>query len=109
MRDLYKTDSDFCCNNEIMRCNVNGEEMYCSELRIANNDIPQGLYKAEVRSSDYNADWWATIEPRVCVNFCATLISDKPFEFKEKFEYNGKTDIYTRVESYGIEYDEDLL
>jgi hypothetical protein len=35
-------------------------------------------------------------------------VSDEPFEFKDHYEYHGKLDPYTTVESYNIEYDPDL-
>lgn len=108
MENLFETRPDFTCNHDMRRCTVNGKDMFCTDERIKDEDMPKDLYKAEVRSSDHDADEWATIEPNVGVNHCATLVSDEPFEFKDHYEYHGKLDPYTTVESYNIEYDPDL-
>lgn len=108
MEDLFKTRPDFTCNHDLRRCKVNGKEMFCTDERIKDEDMPAGLYKAEVRSSDHDAEKWATIEPRVGVNHCATLVSGEPFDFKGHYDHHGMVDPYTEVKTYEIEYDPDL-
>lgn len=108
MENLFETRPDFTCNHDMRRCTVNGKDMFCTDERIKDEDMPKDLYKAEVRSSDHEPKW-ATIEPKVCVNHIATLVSDQPFNFdKEMHLSNGKVDPYIEVKSYEIEHDPDL-
>ena len=107
MIDLFKYQPDFTCNHDMRRCTVNGKEMFCTDERIEDSDMPSGLYKAEVRSSDHS-NKWVTIEPRVWVNHCATLVSDEPFKYDREDEINGKKFQYSNVKDYEIEYDPDL-
>lgn len=108
MQNLFETMPDFTCNHDMRRCVVNGKEMFFTDERIASKDVPNGLYKADVRSSDFNAERWSTIEPIVVVNHCGTLISDEPFVYDKHFDRKHKVDPYIEVEDYEIEYDPDL-
>lgn len=91
---------DFCDNFKIKECIVNGEKMYCTELRMKQDDIPDGWHKADIRHDD--EDWCkpSTYEPFVMVNHWGTLISDKPFEYKDSIEFNGRKSVYTEIESF---------
>jgi len=95
MENLLETMPEFVRDHDLKRCVVNGREMYCTDERIKDEDMPKGLYKAEVRSSDTDDDKWSTIEPSVLVNHCATLVSDEPFKFEQP---------YIMVDTYDIEY-----
>jgi len=107
MKNLFETNPDFTCKHDMRRCTVNGKEMFCTEERIADKDMPSGLYKAEVRSSDHS-DRWVTIEPSVGVNHAATLVSDEPFEYDREDVIKGRKFQYSDVENYEIERDPDL-
>ena len=108
MENLFETRPDFTCNHDMRRCTVNGKEMFCTDERIKDEDVPKDLYKAEVRGNDLDYTKWETIEPVVRVNHTATLISDEPFKFESHYDINGRIDPYTQVEDYEIEYDPDL-
>lgn len=95
MKDLFKTMPEFANAHDLKRCVVNGREFFCTDERIKHEDMPQGLYKADVRSSDTDDDKWSTIEPSVWVNHCATLVSDEPFNFEQP---------YIIVDTYDVEY-----
>lgn len=82
MENLFETRPDFTCNHDMRRCTVNGKEMFCTDERIKDSDMPSGLYKAEVRASHHDGKW-STIESTVGVFHCATLVSDEPFKFDE--------------------------
>ena len=90
MVDLFKTNPDFTCNHDMRKCTFvyrkddNSPEVkvdaFCTDERIKSEDVPAGLLKYDVRSSDYNADQWSTIELQVAVNHCATIVTDTPIE-----------------------------
>ena len=107
MENLFKTRPDFTRRHDMRRCTVNGKEMFCTDERIKDSDMPSDLYKAEVRSSDHS-DRWATIEPSVWVNHCATLVSDEPFEYDREIEVKDKKFQYSPVKKYKIKRNPDL-
>lgn len=79
---FFNKYNDFCNNHDIFHtCVVNGNLYLFTDERIKRADLPEGWYAADVRSSDSDFDKWATIEPMVCVNHAATIISDQPFDF----------------------------
>lgn len=108
MENLFETRPDFTCKYDMRRCTVNGREMFCTDERIKNEDVPEGLYKAEVRGNDFDNTKWETIEPFVGVNHTATLVSDEPFEYDREEEIKGRKFQYSDVENYEIERDPDL-
>lgn len=108
MKNLFETNPDFTSKHDMRRCKVNGKEMFCTEERIADKDMPEGLYKAEVRGNDLDSAKWETIEPFVGVNHTATLVSDEPFEYDREEEIKGRKFQYSDVENYEIERDPDL-
>lgn len=97
--------SDFVCDHEIGIAKVNGLEVYYTELRIKNEDVPEGFFKYEVRSADFEPRW-ATIEKWVGVNHCATILSEVEIPMEEHHEYEimGKprVDDYTEIKEYEI-------
>ena len=108
MENLFETRPDFTCKYDMRRCTVNGREMFCTNERIKDSDMPSGLYKAEVRGNDFDNAKWETIEPAVAVNHTATLISDEPFVFEDHYDIKGRNYQYTQVNGYEIEHDPDL-
>lgn len=104
---LSKTISyynDFCNNHGVFhKCylNGNGEPYFFTEEHIKDEDMPAGLYRADIRHSDSDFDKWATIEPHVWVNHAATIISDEPFVFGD--------DNYETIDICEIEWDEEVL
>ena len=56
------------------------------DLRIDPETIPEGKYWYHCRHDD-DGDWCTpvTIEPKVIVNFCGTLITDEPIKFPETY------------------------
>lgn len=107
MDELFETNPDFTCKYDMRRCTVNGKKMYCTKERIADKDMPDGWYKAEVRSSDHS-DKWCTIEPSVAVNHVATLVSDRPFKFIDQYNVRGHIYPYIAVSGYDVDFDPDL-
>ena len=53
-----------------------------SNGRIADNDVPTGLYKYDLRQSD-DGDTFVTVEPRVKVNHGGTVLLKEALEFDE--------------------------
>ena len=104
MVDLFKTMPDFACKHKVKRCTVNGKEMFCTDLRIMPDELPNGLYAAEVRGNMLDYSKWETIEHVVGANFTATLISDEPFVLTEHYDQQGRMYPYTQVEEYEIDY-----
>lgn len=104
MENLFETRPDFTCNHDMRRCKVNGKDMFCTEERIADKDMPKDLYKAEVRGV-WGKNEWGSIEPIVSVDHIATLVSDKPFNYDNTL-VDGYP--YIKIESYEIEKDPDL-
>ena len=107
MDELFETNPDFTCKYDMRCCTVNGRKMYCTKERIADKDMPDGWYKADVRSSDHS-DKWSTIEPSVAVNHVATLVSDRPFKFIDKYNVRGRIYPYIAVSGYDVDFDPDL-
>lgn len=99
---MKELDEDFICDNEIGKAIVNGREVYYTNLRIRNADVPDGFFKYEIRSSDFD-DTWATIENFVWVNHIATILTDEPFEMVNH-GYN-ENDKYLEISSYEITED----
>ena len=52
------------------------------DMRVDPDTIPKGKYMYQTRHSD-NGSWCTpvTVEPRVLVNFCGTIITDEEIEF----------------------------
>ena len=57
-----------------------GKPALFSNERISANDIPAGLYCYNLRHTD-DGSAFATIEPRVRVNFAGSVITDTPIDF----------------------------
>lgn len=118
MVDLFKTNPDFTCNHDMRKCTFvyrkddNSPEVkvdaFCTDERIKSEDVPAGLLKYDVRSSDYNADQWSTIELQVAVNHCATIVTDTPIELGQHTLNDGSVDKWADVVFFDIDYDEDI-
>ena len=99
---FFEKYNDFCNEHDIFHtCVLNGEPYIFTDERIKRNELPEGWYAADVRSSDSDFDKWATIEPLVCVNHAATIISDKPFDFG--------SDNYIAIKDCYRNYDEAVM
>lgn len=103
---MKELNSDFICDHEIGIAIVNGRKVYFTELRINMADVPEGFHRYEIRSSD-DGSRWATIEPLVIVNHCATILSKDEIPMEVTIEYplvNGKQriDKYTDIKEYEI-------
>lgn len=114
MINLFDTHSDFCNNHGVFhRCTLNGKDYFFTEERIKAEDMPEGLYKADIRAK-WGTDEWATIEPDVVVDHIATIISDEPIEFKEhnvepNINIEGYEDNYTTINECILDWDEEVL
>jgi uncharacterized protein YerC len=85
--ELYSTTFDLMTINDI--------SVIATPLRINRTIIPKDLYIYDVRYDDIGNEF-ATIEPMVLVNHCATIISKTPFMFE-----NGN-DNYIEIEDYNF-------
>jgi len=111
MRNLFFEMPDFVCNHDLHKCEITYKanckettiEAFFTDERIADNDIPEGLFKYEIRSAD-NSEEWATIERRVGVNHIATIVVDTPIEF----EVHENNDCYNEIVDYDVDYGDDL-
>lgn len=118
MIDLFKFQPDFTCNHNLRRCTVvyrkdeKSPEIkvdgFCTDERILSDDIPMGILRYEVRSSDFDSEKWSTIELQVTVNHCATLVTDTPIELGQHTLRDGSVDKWADVVSFDIEYDPDI-
>ena len=105
MIDLFNECNDFCNDHGVFHiCVLNGEEYYFTEERIKDEDMPKGLYKADIRAK-WGTDEWATIEPLVAVDHIATIISDKPFAYT----CGDQEKPYTPIKSCELYWDEEML
>lgn len=110
MRNLFKEMPDFTCNHDLHKCEItykaNGRETtidaFFTDERIGNSEIPDGLYKYEIRSADGCEDW-ETIEKRVTVNFIATVVVDKPIIL----ELHEGNDFYNEIVDVESDYGDD--
>ncbi len=68
---------------------VNDQTALFSNGRIRACDVPQGLYKYDIRSGETTD--FVTIETNVSVNHAATILVKKPFDFNG-LDYIGLTD-----------------
>ena len=107
MINLFETHNDFCNDHGVFhRCKLNGKDYFFTEERIKLQDMPDDLYKADIRGA-WGKDEWATIEPFVRVDHRATIISDEPFNFEE-FETNSNLkDAFTIIKSCTLDWDEE--
>ena len=55
-----------------------------SNGRISLADLPEGLYRYDLRGSDYDPGMPVTIEPNVAVNHAGTIITAKPLDLGEE-------------------------
>ncbi len=55
-----------------------------SNGRIAENEVPEGLYRYDLRGSDYDTGKPITVENHVAVNHAGTILSIHPFPIPEK-------------------------
>ena len=55
-----------------------------SNGRIAENEVPEGLYRYDLRGSDYDTGEPITVENHVAVNHAGTILSIHPFPIPEK-------------------------
>jgi hypothetical protein len=109
MINLFETHIDFCNNHGVFhRCKLNGKDYFFTEERIKTKDVPEGLYKADIRAK-WGTDEWATIEPVVVVDHIATIISDEPIEFNENrnLDVDGIVDEYTTINECILDWDEE--
>lgn len=107
MINLFETHNDFCNNHGVFhRCKLNGKDYFFTEERIAPKDMPDGLYKADIRGS-WGKDEWATIEPFARVDHRATIISDKEFHYDTFVNRNGTKDYYEPITECEIDWDEE--
>lgn len=53
-------------------------------VRVADEDVPNGMFKYDLREDDYGDYCPATIEKCVCVNHYGTFITDEPIDFGGK-------------------------
>ena len=60
-----------------------GRRMLYSDCRLSPDEIPVGLYAYDLRHTD-DGERFGTIEPRVSVNYCGTVLTDEPIEFGDK-------------------------
>lgn len=105
MTNLFETHSDFCNNHGVFhRCKLNGRDYFFTEERIAPKDMPDGLYKADIRGV-WGKDEWASIEPSVGVDHRATIISDE----KINFDVHNDADLYTEIKECVLDWDEENL
>ena len=118
MVNLFETMPDFTCNHDMRKCTFvyrkdeNSPEVkvdaFCTDERIKSEDVPMGLYKYDIRSSDFDSNKWSTIEKRVLVNHCATIITDTPIDIFKRVLNDGRVDEWADIVSYEINYDSDL-
>lgn len=103
MIDLINEYNDFCNDHGVFHhCKLNGKDYFFTEERINEIDMPEGLYKADIRGK-WGKDEWATIEPLVYVDHIATIVSDKPFD------YDNPEDPHIDIEKYTLDWDEEML
>lgn len=110
MRNLFKEMPDFTCNHDLHKCEItykaNGKkktiDAFFTDERIDDNEMPEGLFKYEIRSAD-NSEEWATIERRVCVNHIATIVVDTPIEF----DVHENNDCYNDIVEVEADYGDD--
>ena len=108
MINLFETHSDFCNNYGVFhRCKLNGKDYFFTEERIKTKDVPEGLYKADIRAK-WGTDEWATIEPVVVVDHIATIISDEPIEFNNHYSCSDNADCdYIVINECVLDWDEE--
>lgn len=58
-----------------------GKPALFTNERMKLSDIPQGLYKCDVRGDDETTGWFAELAPSVLVNHFGTIITDEPIDF----------------------------
>ena len=68
------------------------------DARIDPKTVPEGKFLYHTRLSDYGGELPVTIEPKVRVNFCGSLITDKEIEFP------NKEDEYVEISRVRINY-----
>lgn len=61
-----------------------GQPALYSGGRMKNTDIPQGLFKCDVRGDDETTGWFAGLSPHVLVNHFGTIITNEPLDFGEE-------------------------
>ena len=104
MINLFETHNDFCNNHGVFhRCKLNGKDYFFTEERIKLQDMPDGLYKADIRGA-WGKDNWATIEPFVGVDHRATIISDEEFIFPKR---KNSSDTYIEIKTCTLHWDEE--
>ena len=54
-----------------------------SNGRIASENIPEGLFRYDLRGSDYDPGYPVTVEERVVVNHAGTILTAKPLKLPE--------------------------
>lgn len=63
---------------------VCGKKALFSNGRINDDDLPDGLYRYDLRGSDYDPGLPLNIEPNVTVNHAGSIITAEPLDFGEK-------------------------
>ena len=101
MINLFETHNDFCNEHGVFhRCKLNGKNYFFTEERIKDEDMPNGLYRADIRSK-WGSNEWASIEPIVAVDHIATIISDEPIKFG--------AENFTEIKSCELDWDKEVL
>lgn len=108
MINLFETHNDFCNNHGVFhRCKLNGKDYFFTEERIKDEDMPKGLYRADIRGK-WGTNEWATIEPYVGVDHIATIISDEEFDFDSWYpRQDGTLDEFTTITECILDWDEE--
>lgn len=96
MINLFETHNDFCHNHGVFhRCKINGKDYFFTEERIKLQDMPDGLYKADINGKDE----WAAIVPFARANHRATIISDEEFHYNDNsfVNHHGSKEYYEPI------------
>ena len=70
--------------NKLQEAEIFGGKVLFSNNRIADTEIPVGLYRYDLRGSDSDFGLPVAIEENVSVNHAGTIITAKPLDFAEK-------------------------
>lgn len=100
---LNATETDYVnpSGDDYDLISIMGKHALFSNARLTDSDVPKGLHVYHLRDSDYG-DSFATLEPRVAVNFGGSVIMNEEVDFGE----NGYIDISDEEDApnfYGYE------
>ena len=79
---LNATGTDYVCpaNDEYDLISIMGKPALFAHARLNDSDVPAGLHVYHLRDSD-NGDAFATLEPKVAVNFGGSVILKEELDF----------------------------